>query len=186
MKLLIRGSSISAGFGVERSYPEIIASLSKGKKIELINRSRPFETSFDAIGTFYKDICPFQPQVLLLHFGTDDAFLGVYRSEFQENLVQLIRLSRKHCSSTVFLATSHTFDDPHDMEAVNIYYRAMRVVAQDLGCYLIPVHIYWAGYLHERGLRNNDLTCPGGLYPNSEGHRVMADCISRWILGILT
>jgi hypothetical protein len=73
--------------------------------------------------------------------------LHFYRSEFQENLVQMIRLARLRFNPVIFLATSHTFDNPHDMDAVYIFYRSLRIVASDLGCELIPVRSYWAGYL---------------------------------------
>ena len=83
----------------------------------------------------------------------DDAFQCVYRSEFQENLVQMIRLARLRFNPIVFLATSHTFDDPCDMATVNIFYRSLKIVASDMNCELIPVHHYWAGYLEEYALK---------------------------------
>ncbi|PKN18080.1 MAG: hypothetical protein CVU71_11200 [Deltaproteobacteria bacterium HGW-Deltaproteobacteria-6] len=180
MKLLICGGSIAAGFGVIKSYADIMADSLTSKGIEVINRSRHRETSFDAIRTFTEDIDFFQPEMLLVQFGVDDAFGYVYRSEFQENIVQMIRLARLRFNPVIFLATSHTFDNPDEMHAVNIFYRSLRIVASDLGCKLIPVHLSWAGYLEEHHLENADLVLSDSRYPNEKGHQVMAETIIRW------
>lgn len=181
MRLLIRGGSIAAGHGVTRGYADILEDVLLSKKIEVINRSRYRETSFDAIGTFNEDIDFFRPDMLLLHFGVDDAFQYVYRSEFQEIIVQLIRLARLRFNPVILLATSHTFDNPHDMDAVNIFYTSLRIVATDLDCRLIPAHSYWASYLKEHNLCNNDLVQADPRYPNERGHAVIAEAMMRWL-----
>ncbi len=179
MKLLIRGGSIAAGFGVTKSYGDILTHSLAGKGIEVINRSRHQETSFDGIGTFQTDISNFQPDILLIQFGVDDAFGYVYRSEFQENIVQMIRLARLRFNPYICLATSHTFDNHHDMDAVNIFYRSLRIVATDLGCQFIPVHSYWTDYLAEQNLSSKDLVLSDSRYPNERGHEVIAEVIMK-------
>lgn len=179
MKLLIRGGSIAAGHGVTKSYADIITESLFKKGIEVINRSRHRETTFDGVGTFDEDIDSFRPDILLIHFSVDDAFQCVYRSEFQENLVRMIRLARARFNPVVLLATSHTFDDPYEMDAVYIFYRSLGIVASDLGCELMPVHYYWAGYLEEHGLRNKDLVLSDPRYPNERGHQVIAEAVMK-------
>ncbi len=181
MKLLIRGGSIAAGLGVTKSYADILKESLFKKGIDVINRSKYKETSFDGIATFNDDIANFTPDILLINFGVDDAFGYVYRSEFQENLVQMIRLARLRFSPVIFLATSHTFDNPNDMDAVNIFYRSLRIVASDLGCELIHVHNYWAGYLAEHNLCSKDLTLSDSRYPNERGHKVIAEALLTWL-----
>ena len=181
MKLLIRGGSVAAGFGVTRSYADILTQALLPRGIEVINRSRYRENSFDGIGTFNEDIVNFLPDILLVQFGVDDAFGYVYRSEFQENIVQMIRLTRLRFNPVIFLATSHTFDNPNDMDAVYIFYRSLMIVASDLGCHLIPVHSYWAGYLEENNLCSKDLTLSDSRYPNESGHQVIANAMMKWL-----
>jgi len=185
MKLLVRGGSIAAGYGVRKGYVDTVAAALQPRRIEVINRSRFRETSFDGIATFDEDIAPCRPQILLIHFGVDDAFHPVYRSEFQENLVRLIRLSRRRFDPLILLATSHTFDNPHDMEAVAIYYRSLRIVASDLACVLVPVHLRWAGYLSENGLSGADLVQPDDRHPNERGHQVIAEAVMTTIREVL-
>ncbi len=184
MKLLIRGGSISAGYGVIKSYVDIITEPLFNKGIEVINRSRYRETTFDGVDTFDEDVDSFRPDILLLHFGIDDAFQCVYRSEFQENLVQMIRLARIRFNPVVVLATSHILDNPHDMNAVNIYYRSLGIVASDLSCELIPVHNYWVSYLEENRIENKDLLLPDPRYPNESGHKVIAEAVLSGINNI--
>jgi lysophospholipase L1-like esterase len=179
MKLLIRGGSIAAGHGVVKSYVDILAESLHTKGIEVINRSRYRETSFDGIGTFNEDIDKYKPDILIVHFGVDDAFQYVYRSEFQENIVQLIRQARLRFNPVIFLATSHTFDNPNDMDAVNIFYRSLRIMANDLDCKLIPVHSYWNGYLEEHNLCSMDLVQSDSRYPNECGHEVIAEAMIK-------
>ena len=186
MKLLIRGGSIAAGLGVIKSYADILTEFLLKKGIEVINRSRYRETSFDGIGTFIEDFANFGPDILLVQLGVDDAFGYVYRSEFQENLVQMIRLARLRFNPVIFLATSHTFDNPNDMDAVYIFYRSLKIVASDLNCTLIPVHSYWAGYLEEHNLCSNDLVLlSDSRYPNEHGHQVIADAMMQWLVKTL-
>ncbi len=179
MKLLIRGGSIAAGFGVTRSYADILKDALTAQGIEVINRSRYRETSFDGIETFNEDIAVFIPDILLLHFGVDDAFGYVYRSEFQENIVQIIRRARSLFNPIIFLATAHTFEDPHDMEAVNIFYRSLRIVAVDLDCRSISLDRYWVGYLTKHHLSAADLVLSDPRYPNEKGHEVMSEAILK-------
>ncbi len=185
-KLLIRGGSIPAGHGVGESYVDILKALLLPRGIDVMNRSRYRETSFDGIGTFQEDIAILKPDILLIHFGMDDAFQYVYRSEFQENLVQMIRLARVRFHPFICLLTSHTFDNPYDMDAVNIFYRSLRIVATDMSCALIPVHSYWAAYLQEYNLCNDDLVLSDARYPNEKGHQIIAEAIMNFLHGILT
>ena len=182
MKLVIRGGSIAAGYGVTKSYVDILTQALLPEGVCVINRARYRETSFDGIETYPQDIDRYEPDFLLIHFGVDDAFQCVYRSEFQENIVQMIRLSRKRLQPVIFLATSHTFDNPHDMDAVHIFYRSLRIVASDLKCEFIPVHRSWNAYLEEHNLCSQDLTQEDSRYPNEQGHQVIANAMMN-VLG---
>lgn len=185
VKLVIRGGSIAAGYGVDKSYVDILTEALLPKGIEVINRSKYRETSFDGIELFDKEIARYEPDVLLIHFGVDDAFQCVYRSEFQENLVQMIRLARRLLNPVIFLATSHTFDNPNDMSAVDIFYRSIGIVASDLKCELIPVHHYWNVYLEKNDLSSRDLTQKDSRYPNERGHEVIAGILLKSFSRIL-
>ena len=179
MRILIRGGSIAAGTGVSRGYADILQDRFGPEGMEILNRSRAGDDSFDGVRTFQEDIAPYGPDILIFHFGVDDAYLSVYRSEFKENLVQLVRRAEKCCRPAIMLMTSHTFDNPYEMEIMDIYYRVIREVAVDLLCDLIPIHTYWRGYLEEHGLTNRDLLLEDVRYPNAKGHVVYAAAIGK-------
>lgn len=175
IKLLVRGGSISAGYGVKNSYVDIIAQ--RYPQIEIINNSRIKDNSFQGIWTFYDDIDAYSPDILMIHFGIDDAYQPVYRSEFKENLVQIVRLARKRFNPEIILLTSHPFVNQYEMDMIYIYYRVIREVAIDLSCILIPVHSFWAGEIEEKGLHIQDFIQMDCRYPNEEGHKLYAKAI---------
>jgi hypothetical protein len=185
MKVLVRGGSIASGIGVKTGYVSILKDFCSTSGIEVVNCSRSGDTSFDGIWTFEKDIKPYAPDILLIHFGMDDAFFPVYRSEFKENLVRMVRSARECINPITVLSTSHTLDDPYEMEAVNIYYRAIREVCLDLDCEMVPVHTYWAGYLQDHGLSNAELVQKDCRLPNEHGHKVFAEVIIQRLKRII-
>jgi hypothetical protein len=184
-RILVRGGSLAAGCGVMIGYVELLRKRYRQRKFEWINRSRGGETSFDGVESFYQDIYPFRPDILLLHFGVDDAYGAVYRSEFKENLVRIIRLAAECFDPAVMLMTSQPFDDPHEMEAVEIYYRAIREVAVDLRCRMIPVHTHWAGHVRAEDLKHGDLVQTDVRLPNERGHRLLADIVAAHLDAML-
>ncbi len=169
MKLLVRGSTIATGYGSPKSYVDILRDYYKPRGIQVINRSRAGENSFDGVRTFEEDINPFRPDFLILHFGMDDAFSAVYRSEFKENIVRIIRMARASFDPKVLLPTSHPIEGVYEMDAVEIFYRSLREISVDLDCYLIPVHTFWAGYLLESGSRPEILVGVNPTVPNERG-----------------
>ncbi len=173
--VLIRGGSIPAGYGVQRSYVDILRE--KLNIVEIINQSRIKDTSFQGVRTFDEDIEIYKPNIVVLHFGIDDAYYPVYRSEFKENLVQIIRLLRKRFNPEIILLTSHPFDNPYDMEMIYIYYRVIREVAVDLNCDMVPVHVYWIGALEEKCASLTDYVQQDCRYPNECGHELYAEAI---------
>lgn len=183
IKLLVRGGSIPAGYGVKSSYVDIITH--RYPQIDIINRSRIKDNSFQGVWTFDEDVEVYAPDILMIHFGIDDAYQPVYRSEFKENLVQIVRLARKRFNPEIILLTSHPFENQYEMEMIYIYYRVIREVAVDLSCDLIPVHTYWAGLLEEKGLQAPDYVQMDYRYPNDAGHELYANAITPKIENIL-
>jgi lysophospholipase L1-like esterase len=179
LKVLVRGGSIPAGVGVTKGYVDLLEDFFVARGIKVINRSVPGDNTFDGIWTFQNDIAAFSPEILILHFGVDDAFHPVYRSEFKENLVRMVRSSRELFNPVIIIPTSHTFDDPYEMDAINIYYRTIREVCIDLDCEMVAVHTYWAGYLQDHTLANEQLVQKDVRLPNGRGHEIFAEVISH-------
>lgn len=180
MILLIRGGSISAGYGCLNPYPEIVKTHFENS-ITIYNKSNNRDTSFDAIETFKDDIAPYKPDILTLHFGIDDAYHPVFRSEFKENIVQTIRVSRQFFKPKIVLMTSHSFENPIFMDEVYIYYRALREIAVDMDCFLLPIHIIWDGLINDNEYRHSDLVQNDVRFPNEAGHLIYANALINLI-----
>jgi len=176
-RLLIRGSSIAAGYHVARGYADILRDWCAERGIEFYHCARPGENSFDAVRTFHEDIAPFNPEILIIHFGLDDAFGCVYKSEFKENLVQLVRRSRELFSPAIIMPTSQSFESLYYMQPVYFYYQIIRDVCRDLSCEMVPVHSCWNGIIMEQGLTHADLVQENVLYPNERGHEIFAEAL---------
>jgi lysophospholipase L1-like esterase len=179
VKILVRGGSIAAGRGVKEGYVDILRHRAAGSGMEVLNRSRNGDTSFEGVWTFYEDIDAFRPDILLLHFGVDDIYRPVYRSEFKENMVQIVRLARRRFKPDIFLLTSHGFENSIEMEAASIYYRVLREVSADLRCGYVPVHLWWMNYLIHSGMTPGGLVQEDSRYPNAAGHALYARIITN-------
>jgi len=179
--MLIRGGSIPAGCGVRRGYADILKGWCRSKGIELINRSRTSENSFDGVRSFDEDIAPFRPRLLIIHFGIDDAFGCVYKSEFKENLVRMVRSARACCDPVVIMPTSQSFESSYYMQPAYFYYQIIRDVCIDLGCEMVPVHSFWNRIIQEEGLAHADLVQKNVLNPNQRGHAIFAEALIRRI-----
>lgn len=185
MIILIRGGSISAGYGCDHSYCDILAQRLQKYNVKLINRSNYKDTSFEGVETFSSDIEPYKPDVLIIHFGMDDAYHPVYRSEFKENLVQLVRIASLKFSPHIMLMTSHPFENIYHMEEIYIYYRTIREVAVDLQYTLVPVHSIWNGIIDVNGYSHSEFLQKDKRYPDNTGQQLYADILEPYLLKLL-
>lgn len=181
MKVLIRGGSIASGYGVNLGYPDMLKRMKELSADELINQSRYSDTSFDGVRNYDVNIGHFSPELLILHFGIDDAFHPVYRSEFKENLVQIVRRAQFAGVQFISLMTSHPLPDINEMETMEIYYRAIREVSMDLKCKFIPIHFFWYGYMEEKKILLNELLLEDTRYPNERGHKLYSEIVCNAI-----
>lgn len=185
MIVLFRGSSISAGYGVNTSYVKMIQENWQNSNYIIINSSNYKETSFDGIWDFDEKIAAYRPDILVLHFAIDDAYFPVYRSEFKENLVQIVRLAKEQFNSKILLLTSHPFENPYEMDMINIYYRSIREVAMDIDCFLLPVHFFWLNYLYANNFNIQDFLLDDTRYPNEKGHEIYYSAVMNKLLTIV-
>ena len=185
-RLLIRGGSIAAGCGVERGYADSIRNWCSDRGIEFINCSLPGENSFDAVRSYPDDIALFKPGILIIHFGLDDAFGCVYKSEFKENLVQLVRRSRERFHPAIIMPTSQSFESLYYMQPAYFYYQIIRDVCLDLNCEMVPVHTHWNVLVMEKGLTHSELVQENVLYPSERGHGIFAEALIQRLEQIIS
>lgn len=179
MVVLVRGGSTGAGIGVNKSYVDLLASFFLPFGIEVINRSRMSDTSFEGLDTFSHDISPFRPDVLIINFGLDDLFRPVYRSEFKENLVQIVRRSRAEFAPFVMLTTFHPLRDSIMADSDYVFFRTIREVSVDLSCHYVPIHLFWSAYIEEHKCMPQELLVGGSYLPCESGQFVYFECMKK-------
>lgn len=129
--------------------------------------------------SFEHDIAPFSPRLLIIHFGIDDAFGCVYKSEFKENLVRLVRRARARCDPVMVMPTSQSFESSYYMQPAYFYYQIIHDVCVDLGCEMVPVHACWNRMVEEQEMTYADLVQQNVLYPNERGHAIFAKALIK-------
>ncbi len=184
--LLVRGGSIPAGKGVETSYVCLLEIPLAAAGFRCVNISRAGETSFEGVDTFDEDIAPYGPDIVIVHFGIDDIYRPVYRSEFKENLVHISRRIRARLNAEVVLLTSHPFENSFEMDTALAYYRTVREVALDLGCHYVPVHLWWISSLVNSGKSHGDAVQHDWRLPNEHGHTIIADTVMNKIRQVIS
>ncbi len=105
-----------------------------------------------------------------------------YRSEFKENLIQIVKLARIRFNPDIMLLTSHPFEDQYEMDMIYNYYRIIQEVARDLGCKIIPLHAYLISLMIDAGLKISDYIQKDFRYPNELGHEIYARAISQKLI----
>lgn len=182
--IVIRGGSLPAGHCVCQSYVDIL----KNDKIlhhhTIINISKLGDSSFEGVWQF-ESILLHKPDILILHFGMDDIYRPVYRSEFKENLVRMVQKSRDASIQHIILPTLHLVRNRYDMDAVDVFTRTVREVALDMNCLLATVHIEWINYLYETGENIETLLTLDDRYPNEKGHALIAQAIKKKLIQLL-
>lgn len=182
--ICIRGGSISAGHLVTQSYVDVLTHDEILNNHTIINISNVGDSSFEGVWQFDR-ILLHKPDILIIHFGMDDIFRPVYRSEFKENLVRMVQKAREASINTIILVTLHLVQNPHLMERVEAITNTVREVAFDMHCYLATVHIEWMNYLYETGNSLTTLLTNDERYPNELGHKLIAQAIKRKLNSIL-
>jgi len=173
LRVLVFGGSIPAGKGVRRRYVKILEKELKKEGITVINLAEKETTSFDGVNLLAPEIEKWSPWKVIIHYGVDDMYRPVYRSEFKENLIHMTRRAMER-KVRVALATSHTFYHEYENQMAGIYYRAIREVAMDLGCDYIPVHLMWNAAMKEDRMKPDTLLNENGRLLNEKGHRLFA------------
>lgn len=182
--ICIRGGSISAGHLATQSYVDVLKSDEILRNHTIINISRVGDSSFEGVWQF-EQVLSHKPDILIIHFGMDDIFRPVYRSEFKENLVRMVQKAREGSINTLILVTLHLVQNPHLMERVESITNTVRDVAFDMKCYLATVHIEWMNYMYETGNNITTLLTNDERYPNELGHQLIAQAIKRKLTSVL-
>lgn len=182
-KIVIRGSSITLGFKSTVSYVDMLCNHLPNNHT-IINISNMGDSSFQGVWQF-EEVLSHKPDIIILHFGMEDIFRPVYKSEFKENLVRMVQKARAVSIEKIIFPTLHIVDDQSLLEAFEIYTRLIREVAFDLQCSLATVHLEWMNYCYVTGNPVTTLLSDDPRYPNERGHALIAEAVKKKLLPLL-
>ena len=183
-KIVIRGSSIALGFNSTLSYVDILSKDSILRNHSIVNISNMGDSSFQGVWQF-EEVLAHTPDIIIIHFGVEDIYRPVYKSEFKENLVRMVQKAREASIEKIIFPTLHIVDDKNQMEAFEIYTRLIREVAFDLHCSLATVHLEWMNYCYVSGNPVSTLLSDDSRYPNEKGHTLIAEAVKKKLLHLL-
>ncbi len=134
---------------------------------------------------FYSDSKAFQPDVVILKLGTNDAVVKKFGSyiqdldvQFEKDLFDLVQsYQRLDSNPVVYLCTPMTaFDAEHPTRVQNIIVPAVKAVAEQTGATLLDFNAYSADY-QSKGFTDD------GIHPNDKGYIDMAGYMYENVFG---
>ena len=172
------GDSITAGFAVRRGFPSLWKEMLQQKfpeaKVEMINSGISGDTSQDGLARLDWAVLSYEPDLVTINFGINDAVMDISVDEFKANLIAMIRRIRSGPGSEILLLSSQPLETPPYDRIVQDYYRAVEDVARETEVGFVDVYRAWMERVRA-GTPLGSLIIPGLDHPNDEGYRIIAE-----------
>jgi lysophospholipase L1-like esterase len=172
------GDSITAGFAVRRGFPSLWKEMLQQKyplaKVEMINSGISGDTSQDGLARLDWAVLSYEPDLVTINFGINDAVLDISVDEFKANLIKMIRRIRSGPESEILLLSSQPLETPPYDRIVQDYYRAVEDVAREMEVGFVDVYRAWMERVRA-GTPLGSLILSGLDHPNDSGYRIIAE-----------
>ena len=172
------GDSITAGFAVRRGFPSLWKEMLQQKfpeaKVEMINSGISGDTSQDGLARLDWAVLSYEPDLVTINFGINDAVLDISVDEFKANLIKMIKRIRSGPGSEMLLLSSQPLETPPYDRIVQDYYRAVEDVAREMEVGFVDVYRAWMEHVRA-GTSLESLIIPGLDHPNDAGYRIIAE-----------
>lgn len=179
--ILFLGDSLTAGYGLsaDQAFPAVTGNLlqQKGKNVKIINAGISGETSAGGLARI--DWVLRQPvDILFLELGANDGLRGLPVSETEKNLQVIIdKVKTKNKDVKIILAGMMV---PPNMgkDYSASFERIFISLAVKNKCTRIPFLLDGVGGIER-------LNQADGIHPTAEGHRIIAQTVTKTILPLL-
>lgn len=179
--ILFFGDSLTAGYGLspEEAFPAQTEKIlqHKGKQVKVINAGLSGETTAGGLSRI--DWVLMQPiDVFVLELGGNDGLRGLPLEQTRKNLQAIIdKVKGKYPSCKIVLAGMMV---PPNMgkEYSDDFHKVFRDIATRNKSVLIPFLLENVGGIEK-------LNQADGIHPNAEGHKIVAENISKTLLPLL-
>lgn len=177
------GDSITAGYAVRHGFTffwkEMLQKKYPDAGIKLINAGDSGNTTIDGLARLDWDALAYEPDLVTINFGINDAALGISLEEFKANLRQMIMRIRAGPGSEILLLSSQPLEAPGFDNMVLKYYDAIKEVAsaEDVG--FVDVYAAWMERVNH-GTPLGSFILEGLDHPNEEGYKVIAEAVMEF------
>jgi lysophospholipase L1-like esterase len=175
------GDSITEGYGVKEGWPEKLVKELKIKypqsEIELINKGKAGDTLEESMCRFEADVLSYQPDLVTINFGINDALNGVSLNDFEKLLKELIQTLKSKTNSDIIVLSSEVLEDEAADAIARKYYDKLQKVSREEKVAFVDIHRIWQQKLRE-GILLSSLLIPGLDHPNEEGYKIFAKAIA--------
>ncbi len=176
------GDSITEGYGVNEGWPEKLVKELKIKypqaEIELINKGKAGDTLEDSIYRFEQDVLSYNPDLVTINFGINDAMSGVSLADFERTLKEIINAIKSKTNSDIIVISSEVLEDEVADAMVRKYYDKLQKVSREEKVVFVDIHRIWQQKLRE-GKDLASFLIPGLDHPNEEGYKIFAKALAE-------
>jgi len=174
------GDSLTYGWMVSKGYldyfKEKIYDKFPERKLNLINRGIPGDTSQGGIHRLRGDVLRYEPDCVLLQFALNDAFAGYSPELFKSNIEEIINGIKENSNSEIILVSSVCLGSDRENAFIEVFYNQLEELARRYELPVARVHEYWKKKISE-GVDFENLVQSDFVHPTSEGYRLMAEAV---------
>jgi len=174
------GDSLTYGWMVSKGYldyfKEKIYDKFPERKLNLINKGIPGDTSQGGIHRLRGDVLRYEPNCVLLQFALNDAFAGYSPELFKSNIEEIITGIKESSNSEIILVSSVCLGSDRENAFIEVFYSQLEELARRYELPVARVHEYWKKKISE-GVDFKSLVQSDFVHPTSEGYRLMAEAV---------
>lgn len=180
LRIVAIGDSLTQGWMVRKGYiaflEEMIREKYQGSKFQFINKGIPGDTADGGLFRIREDVLDLDPDLVLIQFALNDAFIGVTPERFRNQMQAMISHVRSDTEAEIVLLTSVCLGNTKENEMAQDYYRVIEELGGENSIPVARVHDYWRRKIGE-GAEFRKLVQFDQVHPTLEGHLLMAEAV---------
>lgn len=179
LRIVAFGDSLTQGWMTRKGYVDFLHEMLKERyheQIEMINRGIPGNTSDDGLERLRRDVLDRDPDLVLLQFALNDAYMGSSPGRLKNNLKSMITRIRLDTAAEILLLTSISIYNEAEDRVADTFYEAITGLAAEEKLPVAQVHSYWKKKISQ-GMHHGDLVQGDMVHPTVEGYRLMAEAV---------
>lgn len=179
------GDSLTQGWMVRKGYldflSEMIAEAYPDGNCTIINRGIPGDTAEGGLYRVSSDVNDEDPDLVLVQFALNDAYMGVSKNSFGNSIRQIINSIRENTSAEILLLTSVHVIYPLESKTAEEFYAVLENISNEENLPLAKVHEHWKEAI-KKGKDHRLLVQGDGVHPTVEGYRLMAEAVFEFFV----